>query len=230
MAGRGHGAQPDGSKQMTAEATRGHVDAVHLYAGAIGVAAQRDRLGLRARELHLVEVAQGVGHGLLAVAERVLHLVGRPVGRLAVLSHCRCHGVGQLVDDLRAAAGLEHAATHEAVGVDELAAELLVLQQLAEDGDERDVGNDDFSAGQQRVEVVLIFHVHDVVEHVAAAVEGSIGVEHHETEATAVLMAEGLHVVAQPVVAAQEELGSHVVDILVDVQNLANLVVGSGIG
>ena len=43
-------------------------------------------------------------------------------------------------------------------------------------------------------------------------------------------MAEGLHVVAQPVVAAQEELGSHVVDILVDVQNLANLVVGGGIG
>ena len=81
--------------------------------------------------------------------------------------------------------------------------------------------------------MIVLLHVHHVVEHIAAAIEGVVGVEHHEAEAPAVAVAEGLHVVAQPVVAAEVEFGGHVVDILIDVEHLADILIDlvvAGIG
>ena len=73
--------------------------------------------------------------------------------------------------------------------------------------------------------MVVLLHVHDVVEHVAATIERVVGVEHNETETSAVAMAEGFDVVAQPVVAAQIHLCRHVVHVLIDVEHLADVLI-----
>ena len=213
-----------GLEQVSVEAARGDINAVDLDACTIGVAGEGDTLCGR-RDLHLREVANGIGHHLFTAVEGVFHAVRRAIGRLIVDGHGGSADGCELVYDLGAARGFEHTTAHHTIGVDELTAEVFVLQQLAEDGDECDVGNNHFSAGQQSVEVVVLLHVHDVVEHVATAIEGVVGVEHDETETSAVAMAEGLDVVAQPVVAAQIHLCRHVVHVLVDVEHLADILI-----
>ena len=64
---------------MSVETAGGDIDAVDFDACVVGIAGQGDTL-CGSGDLHLLEVAQGVCHRLLAAVEGVLYVVGRAIG------------------------------------------------------------------------------------------------------------------------------------------------------
>ena len=159
-----------------------------------------------------------------------------PVGVVAVvdalLLHELAHGlyvVQQLVDNLAGTVRLEDAACHDAEGVDETAAELvvpheveqqvddgLVIVALAADG----IGTLELQEVGEGVVVVLVE---------VAQGEGVVEVEADKAVAPVVLAAVCLDVVVGPVVVVEKHGGGHVVGELVDVEHGLQLVVGTGI-
>ena len=157
------------------------------------------------------------------------HLISGPPGRFVVVERLRvCHAPGDALCYLLASHGFEHGIGDEAEGIDKLLAELLVVEQIEEDGDRLDLlGVVRHGFAVEAVEGVGLL--------VGKCVEGRIvpveGIEVVEDEAEAAALVESrppcLEVVLRPVVVADIELYGHVVAVFVDVEQRAYLVVGA---
>ena len=194
------------------------------------------------RKLHWGIVAQGVGHCVLtAVSELVAQFVGcirrgRSPAPPASATTFECHRSGdtlfEFIDNLLATIRLKYASSHNAEGIDEAFAECVVLQHVEEDGDEFYLGGD--SSDFPSVCVVGVVKVvegegllfGEVAERSAGAVEGEVEVEDDEAETSVVgTLTIAFPVVVWPVVAAEVEFHSHVVDVLVHIDELADFSV-----
>ena len=227
VAGRRLGPDAHGGEEMALEAAGGHTQAVDVEMGVGNVAAEAHLLGGGAAQLHGRVGAQGVGHGVEPAAQVVLYLVGR-LGGVYVLQPHHLPGAGeQRVYDGGVVAAFEHAAAHQTEGVDEPAAEVVVLEQVQEDGHEFYLGPD---AAFQVVAVVegVVLLVGECHER-SVAVEGEVEVERDEPVAAVVVPGVAFHIVLGPVGAAQVELHGHVVGIFFYVEQLFYLLVAVGL-
>ena len=140
--------------------------------------------------------------------------------------------LGYLVDDGFAALGFEDRGGDEAEGVDELLAEVVVLEEVEEEGDGLELHLDGGGLGAVAGEVAEIgypFHLEDV-EGIIDPIQGIEVEEDHAETTVGRAGTPALAVVLGPVAVAQVELDGHVVAVLVDVEELADLGVGFGGG
>ena len=241
VAGRCLGTQGDGCEEVTFEVGVGDVDAVNEELGTLGVGLQCDRLACGTTQLHGRELLHVVGHRVAAAAVEVvldgfgcpLHIVSaaETASPSSYVLHQLAHPldvVHQFVDNLAGTCSFEDATANDAVGVDELAAELVVLQQVQEQVD------DVFVVARSRSRSIVLELLESgegvIATVVPAALEGVVEVEADETVASVVAAAVGLDVVVGPVVVVEVEGDGHVVGELINVEQRLQLLVGSCVG
>ena len=226
------GTEDDGCEEFAVELAGGYGNVVDEEASLAGV--RREFYALFAALLHVEGgVAFERGEQLVVasgVVEGALDAVGGAIGRCAFVGHHASGACGKAVDDGGDAFGGEDAAADEAEGVDILLTEVGILQHVEEDGDELVVEIEAVSAVVPVGIAVGIFLAFEGLKGRGGA-ECAIEIEEHEAEASAVNLAESLDVVARPVDSSHEHFRCHIVDVFVDVDDVADfLIVGIVVG
>ena len=145
---------------------------------------------------------------------------------LHIIGH-RLYVSQQFVDDFACKCRFKHATSNDAERVDELAAIFVVAQQIEQQAHDFAV-QITFTAHRRS-----ILELQEIAEGVVVILieiakgKGIVEVEADETVAPVVLAPIAFHVVVGPVVVVEEHGGSHVIGKLVDVEQLAQLFVGS---
>ena len=237
VARRSLGLERDGGEEIAVEPVAGNGDAIEREACRGHVALHRHLLGLRAREPEGGVGLYDLRHTLAVVARhRIDDALGkaapRAVGCVSLPAEGRCdafcHPVHDACQFLLVA---EHRTAHQAVLVDEETAELLVLQHVEEDGDEfhlsRDARPSVFGTRVEGIDLLAREVLEDVVSR---AIHAVVEVKDHEMELAVQTRAEALGVVVWPVPVVEVELERHVVGIVIDIHQVADLLVGQFVG
>ena len=221
-------------EEVAAEEAVGDGLVVEGERGGSKVGAQASSSYLGGRELVVrvgLEVVEQLG--LTLGRETGDERTCRTPGRVVVVERLGGgHELGNLADDGFATFGFEDRGGDEAEGVDELLEEVVVLEQVEEEDDGLELPHDGGGLGAVAVEVGEFghpFHLEDV-EGIVDPVHGFEVEEDHAEATVGGAGTPALAVVFGPVAVAQIELDGHVVAVLVDVEELADLGVGFGRG
>ena len=155
------------------------------------------------RKLHGSILLSTSHHLFQSVLQLTDNLIGSIVRCVSVNFRHRTHGVGQFLHDSLGSVLLENTACHDAVGVDELTTEAVVLQQIEE---------------QTNRFNIIMFVKHLVKRIPVPWIESIIEVETDIAEPSVITTAVSLDVVFWPVVITKEQLCSHIVGKLINIE------------